>query len=294
MMSYVHEFITYTLDFSDKFIHNVVAVTGCSILRRSILKKIINERIAYLQSVIDSSKKSLRYAPTGSLQVSVCRGKPQFYMYSKDEQKRKYLSDEKKITRLAQKEYDTKIIRAGEEEMNKLQRLYSSYPEVLVEDVIDTICTKKKPYVNPIILSDDEYARQWQSEEFSTKGVMSSSSEYVTDRGERVRSKSELTIANTLDKMGIPYKYECPLYLEGMGTIYPDFTILNVRTRKEYYHEHFGMMSDPEYSGKCVARILAYQQNGYFMGESLIATYEADGMNFSTTAFRQIVEKYYI
>lgn len=35
----------------------------------------------------------------------------------------------------------------------------------------------------------------------------------ITDKGERVKSKSELTIANALYRSKIPYKYECPIIL---------------------------------------------------------------------------------
>ena len=49
-------------------------------------------------------------------------------------------------------------------------------------------------------------------------------SNYITDAGERVRSKSELVIANLLYKNNIPYMYECPLKINN-NTVYPDFTV---------------------------------------------------------------------
>ena len=59
-----------------------------------------------------------------------------------------------------------------------------------------------------------------------------------------------------------------------MGNIYPDFTVLNVRTRKEMLWEHFGMMDEPEYAEKAVQKIMTYEQNNIFPGENLILTYE--------------------
>ncbi|MFQ6929598.1 MAG: hypothetical protein ACLRR3_00115 [Eubacterium sp.] len=38
-----------------------------------------------------------------------------------------------------------------------------------------------------------------------------------------------------------------PLRLKGYGTVKPDFTVLNKRTRHEYVWEHFGMMDDSIY-----------------------------------------------
>ena len=78
---------------------------------------------------------------------------------------------------------------------------------------------------------------------------------YDTKRKERVRSKSELNIANMLDSYGVPYKYECPLKLKDGKVIYPDFTVINVKSRKVIYWEHRGMMDDKNYANMAVSRI---------------------------------------
>jgi len=70
--------------------------------------------------------------------------------------------------------------------------------------------------------------------------------ELYTAKGERVRSKSEIIIADSLMRAGVPYRYEFPIILNGYGKIYPDFTVLNVGLRKELYWEHLGMMDDSE------------------------------------------------
>ena len=79
--------------------------------------------------------------------------------------------------------------------------------------------------------------------------------EIYSERGERVRSKSEKIIADKLYRNGIPYKYEKPLVLKGLGKIHPDFEILNKRTRKEYFLEHLGKMDDIGYVKKNMRRI---------------------------------------
>ena len=75
----------------------------------------------------------------------------------------------------------------------------------------------------------------------------------MTLRGERVRSKSEAMIADTLYRLKIPYKYECPLTIRrktgtsrNTKTIYPDFTCLNVRLRQEFVWEHFNRYGHPK------------------------------------------------
>ncbi len=56
---------------------------------------------------------------------------------------------------------------------------------------------------------------------------------FYTHKGERVRSKSEVIIANLLYKYQIPYRYEFPLTIKDFGITYPDFLILNVRKKRK-------------------------------------------------------------
>ncbi|SFH72967.1 hypothetical protein SAMN04487830_106120 [Pseudobutyrivibrio sp. OR37] len=72
-----------------------------------------------------------------------------------------------------------------------------------------------------------------------------------------VRSKSEKIIADALEKYNVPYQYE-PMLELGYNTIYPDFVVLNLRTRKTVYWEHLGLVSDIEYS-----TAFYYEQRGY-------------------------------
>ena len=69
---------------------------------------------------------------------------------------------------------------------------------------------------------------------------------YRTVRGELVRSKSEVVIADLLYANGINYRYEEALYAHG-GTRYPDFTIYDDPTGTTYYWEHLGMLDNAFY-----------------------------------------------
>ena len=128
--------------------------------------------------------------------------------------------------------------------------------------------------IHPIRESDEAYIKKWESAEYQTKGFDINIPEFYTAKGERVRSKSELIIADLLNKEDIPYRYEASVYLKGWGLVYPDFTVLNVKKRQEFYWEHLGMMDDPSYAEKALQKISMYEQNGIFPGEKLIITYE--------------------
>ncbi len=71
-----------------------------------------------------------------------------------------------------------------------------------------------------------------------------------TERGDLVRSKSELVIADKLHARGIDYAYEQPLVLSNGRTRYPDFTIADYARGVTFYWEHLGMLDDPGYKDR--------------------------------------------
>lgn len=77
-----------------------------------------------------------------------------------------------------------------------------------------------------------------------------------------------------------------------MGTVYPDFTFLSPETGEEIYWEHNGKMDDPVYTRKAVRKINAYENNGIYLGERLILTYETEQTILNTGKIEQLVKRY--
>ena len=109
-----------------------------------------------------------------------------------------------------------------------------------------------------------------------------------------MRSKSEKIIADTLERRRIPYRYECPLELKGKRIIHPDFTVLNKRTKKEYYWEHLGMMDDKEYVVNAIKRLESMIQNGIFPGKKLIISVETKALSINISLIESIIKEYLI
>lgn len=82
-----------------------------------------------------------------------------------------------------------------------------------------------------------------------------------TARGEAVRSKSEVIIANLLHANKINYHYEHPLEKGGVVK-YPDFTIEDDNTGITYYWEHCGMLQDPAYNKRWERKKVWYRDQG--------------------------------
>ena len=90
--------------------------------------------------------------------------------------------------------------------------------------------------------------------------------------GFKVRSKSEVTIADRLYERGILFHYEERILLSEQEN-YPDFYI-PITFWEKYAWEHFGAMDNDYYLGRSRGKILTYLDNDWFPGINMIATYE--------------------
>ncbi|MDN4493084.1 RecQ family ATP-dependent DNA helicase [Ureibacillus aquaedulcis] len=92
---------------------------------------------------------------------------------------------------------------------------------------------------------------------------------YATTKGDLVRSKSEVIIANLLQHHSIQYEYEKELNYDGNKKLSPDFT-LTVNGNK-YYWEHLGMIGKNDYDARWLEKQAIYEE--YYPNQLLI-TYE--------------------
>lgn len=214
----------------------------------------------------------------GKLWISDFRKNPMYIHVTESDgiREKKYIrkSEMNLAKNLAQKEYNEQVLTIARDELTSIRRLIDSYDENALANTFDNLNYKRRILVTPVCLSDEAYAKQWQEREYDKKPFAEGTPEINTFRGERVRSKSEKIIADLLDRIGIPYLYECPLQISKNLIIYPDFTILNKRLRKVYYLEHLGMMDNPDYISSAIKRIDLYEDAGIFLGEGLIITHE--------------------
>ncbi len=120
---------------------------------------------------------------------------------------------------------------------------------------------------------------------------------HLTARGEAVRSKSEVIIANLLHANGIKYHYEQPLELGGV-TKFPDFTYDDEDSGTKYYWEHCGMLGSDGYRRRWRDKqqwyrdnkILPYQDGGGKNG-TLIVTEDSPDGGISSQAIIKIIKQ---
>lgn len=73
-------------------------------------------------------------------------------------------------------------------------------------------------------------------------------------------------------------------------TIYPDFTIMNVRTGKLSYWEHAGRMGDSNYANEFVKKTSIYMANNLLPERDVFFTYESLVNPLEIGVIRRFVE----
>ena len=210
--------------------------------------------------------------------------------------KREYIKKTSSLAEtLAQKQYYQVVKPVVEKNVLELRKFITSYQQNEINDIYDTLSDERKKLVKPLQISANEKIKKWAEETYEKCNIYPENLRYETEQGELVRSKSEVIIANILYKhhKEILYKYECPLTLMIDGKakiIYPDFTIINVKTGKVVYWEHAGKMDDAHYASEFVKKMNGYVSNGFLIGRDVILTFETQGNPLDIGVVKKLVK----
>lgn len=274
----------------------------------------LQQRLLILKEAQTQLTRNVKNQPGGHLRVSQkANSRPQYYHYtSPDDLTGKYIC-KKNINfakTLAQKDYNEDVIVQIQKEITALEK-YLSQTGCDHTNFYNALCPARRELITPVTLTDEQYANRWQAASWAGRPFSPDAPLLYTARGERVRSKSEVIIADTLYRHKIPYRYEYPLPLPkctkgkvrgdsgkfpphstAVTTFYPDFLCLNVRTRAEFFWEHFGLMDDPDYSKNAAGKVRLYTENGIIPGRRLIITMETQEEPLSTRVIENLIEEY--
>lgn len=227
------------------------------------LKKLIREKQAMINA-----------APEGRLEIS--GGKASRFYQCDSEGRRIYLGKDQEATAeaLAQKGYDEKVLKDAEALLHSLEKIETLVNTPQLPDRFSSMKSGRKELILPDYLPEELFRELWDSLDYEGKPFDPNYPEFYTSQMERVRSKTEGTIGTRLNQRGILYHYEYPLLLPSYGIVFPDFTVVNMRTRQIYLWEHLGMMDNEGYARDAMRKIETYRANGYYPGINLILTHE--------------------
>ena len=259
----------------------------------------LQKELEQLRLIIHRTVDRLSVAPNGSLELrnhhNGIRYQQKAWNPELKKPNRHYLSPDEMdlIKALAQKGYDQRLLKAAQKQQDTIADFLDDYNPHALSDIYAALPDARKDLISAEVLDDETFAMNWEVVNYSPAPFQEGLPEFYSIRGERVRSKSEKIIADTLYAKHKPYKYEPPLrIIQGQKPWRPDFLVLNPRTRKEYIWEHFGMMDDPDYCNRNVRKLELYTQQGIFLGDKLILTMETSSNPLSTKTLDSIIQQY--
>jgi len=250
----------------------------------------------WLNSLISQIEKSLKEKKRVDDRIlRICKRKKGYQYYLEEKGgKRSYVrvSELEEARKVAQKEYETALLTKLVKLQKRLDQFLRLYDIEAIENEYNNLCEAKKLLVYPIVMTNEEFVRQWEEENGGSMNPFPEQGQYKTEKGEFVRSKSEKILADLFRKKEIPYVYEPKVELWRGNSVYPDFALLNVRKRKTLYWEHFGLIADGDYARKTLQKLNAYEKSGIIIGEDLIFTMESDAMPLNFEQIERKIDKY--
>lgn len=253
------------------------------------LSQIIISRRRELEEILIRVNKSLRRPPEGSLRIAKKKTGLIYYQRQPGIENIIARTDNPDlIASLAQKAYDQKVQRALKQELSVLKPLAKFYKTPTAEQIYYSLSPERQALVTPYWTTDEAFIKQWESVENPGLMLDLGQKHFRTEKGELVRSKSEKIIADLLYKLKIPYRYEYPLTV-GSHTLKPDFTVLNVRTRREFYIEHVGLLDDENYRNSCIQKLKTYNFAGHYIGKDILFTVETQNQSLDVEWIEKIL-----
>ena len=253
-------------------------------------------QLSQTKKAIAHYQKQIERAPTGTLRIAKSKQSFQFYQrLNVEDTNGTYLprKDRDIAAALAQKDYDSKLLAALVKQQKALERFLKDYDPDVAMNVYEKLSKTRKGLISKHFLTDEEYVEQWLSVSYEHMGFDENDPEFYTPKGERVRSKSEILIADALIRNNIPYRYEYPVYNEvGRPIGVPDFNCLNVRQRKDYYWEHLGKLGDANYANRNVSKLERYTLAEGFDASRLILTFETNEHPLNTRVIEEMIRRY--
>ena len=257
-------------------------------------RKQLEEQIAILDELIENEEKRLAAGKNVKISRIITSGKKSgFQYYVVDENnKLNYVKtgDIDVVRKILQKEYDEEVYDRLVKLRERAAKFVEKYDVNEIENVYNKRSEARKKLIVPAIIPEEKYIEKWLDKHEGNKNIFYGEGDFPTERGDMVRSKSEKILADMFYKYGIPYNFEPELTLKDGTHAYPDFVLLNVRRRKTFYWEHFGMINDDGYAKKNWKKISDYEDIGLYPGKNLLITMEGEKKAINIERIRKMIE----
>ncbi|MCR4619010.1 MAG: hypothetical protein K5669_12595 [Lachnospiraceae bacterium] len=246
----------------------------------------LKKEIKLLDSLIEKAEKRIRNNNDfeGEIVYGHKRENGYQYYFKRPNGKREYIkkADRDIARKIIQKDYDRSVLKIMIQQRKRISSFVKSYDISKFERAFSDLSVGRKELITPIYPTDAEFIKSWEQSHAGNINSFPNENQYLTDRGERVRSKSEKILADMFFRMKVPYCYEPKVELKNGKNVYPDFALLNLRERRTIYWEHFGLIDDGEYAMRALKKIKMYEACGYEAGYNLLFSMESGEMPLDT------------
>ncbi len=251
------------------------------------LEELLNEQERIIE-ILSKAREDIEKSPEGTLRITRSKSNPRYYHRKNSADRTGSFIKAKDMNlakKLAQKRYAEDVIHELEQKEELIDAIINSYNDSNIPSIFRSYNEARQKLITPYELDDEEFAAKWIQETTEQLEAYKQSEDYQTNnheenlifttaKGETVRSKSEVIIADTLLRLGIHYQYELPYVYQGKTMFNPDFTVLNVRKRECVYIEHFGKMASEGYRESFFWKMRNFEKIGIVQGKNLIMTFE--------------------
>lgn len=257
-----------------------------------LYKKMILEKENLTKQILDL-RKEIRTLPDGKLICS--HTGPYIKWFCSDGHKKIYIPKKNRAlaSNLALKKYLSTKMDALISEVNAIDFYLRHHKESHESMSIFLRTPGYKELLSEHFNPASDELKEWANAPYERSNSHPENLTHKCASGNIVRSKSEMLIDMFLYTHKIPFRYECPLILDGI-TIYPDFTIKHPLTGSLYYWEHFGLIDEPEYLESALKKLRLYSSNGIIPTIQLIATFESKKSPLGAELIESIVSHYFL
>ena len=169
------------------------------------LKKLLLKEQKKLEMICSKVENELKSVPKGNLRIS--KDKKIRYYHCVEDNEGTYISkiDSELPKLLAQKKYNQSVLKKAKARLRQIERITRDYSDDEIEKIYTSMHTQRQLLVTPIEPIWEKELARWYDSEYHGKEFYEGTAEIVTEKGERVRSKSEKILADYFYRNNILY-----------------------------------------------------------------------------------------
>ena len=249
-----------------------------------MLRRELEKRKRFLESLIPQLKKWLEDTPKWSLRISRSR---YYVVRKKNDTTGTRTMDLNLVRILSNRQYYLKVLKRAQIELVHITKLLKTKQ---IATIYSELREERKKLVTPLEKTVSEIIVEWLKQEDVSLPIKPGKYGIKTKRGDFVRSKAEMKIADALFESNIPYKMDVEFGVDNFTSYWVDFQIINPNTGEFFYWEHMGMMNNPDYVSKNIKKLDYYASKGLYPGKNLILTFENNEYKLDERHIQRIIK----